>query len=63
MFMGKSRYELISAYRERGSAEAGQLRFDRLEVRQIEMEEELGRLRAGVEFDRKLTTGGGEESL
>ena len=46
--------EPIAAYRERGSSQIGEVRFDRLETHLIEMNEEVKWLRAGVEFDRDL---------
>ena len=54
MFFGSMITEPIAAYRERGSSQIGEVRFDRLETHLIEMNEEVKRLRAGVEFDRDL---------
>ena len=57
LFFGPMIKDLISAYRERGRLEAKTAEVERMEVRLMEMEDELRRLRSGVDFDRELESG------
>ena len=47
----------VARLRAACAAQTRELRFDRLEMRLIEMDEEIKRLRSGLEFDRELGSG------
>ena len=46
--------DMIAAYRERGGGTGTEIQLQRVELRLLEMEDELRRLRSGVDFDRSL---------